>query len=89
MERSNKEKPYKSLILRAFADFLNLFCGEKDDRTPAWMSEKIMKELPGKCELWIAPEADHGGANGPMKNFSQYNKKILDFLDKYLQGNTQ
>jgi uncharacterized protein len=61
-----------------------LIVGEKDDRTPVWMSKKIMKELPGKCELWIVPEAVHGGADGPTKNFDQYNKKILKFLDKYL-----
>lgn len=61
-----------------------LIVGESDIRTPVWMSMKIMKELPGNKELWIVPNAEHGGPNGPTRNFSLYNKQVLQFLNNYL-----
>ncbi len=42
-----------------------LIVGENDDRTPPSMSERILAELRGPKELWIAPGATHGGGNGP------------------------
>ena len=61
-----------------------LIVGEKDDRTPVWMSKKIIEKMKGDTELWIVPEAVHGGPDGPTKNFNLYNQKILEFMDKYL-----
>lgn len=61
-----------------------LIVGENDDRTPTWMSKKIIDKLPGESEIWIVPEAEHGGPNGPTKDFNLYNKKIINFLDKNL-----
>lgn len=61
-----------------------LIVGEKDDRTPVWMSKKIIKKMKGDAEIWIVPEAVHGGPDGPTKNFNLYNQKILEFLDKHL-----
>jgi hypothetical protein len=42
-----------------------LIVGENDDRTPVWMSEKIVSKLKGPKQLWIVESAGHGGANGP------------------------
>ena len=61
-----------------------LIVGEKDERTPVEMSKSILAMLPGEKEIWIVPKAEHGGANGPMQNFEVYNKKVLEFLNKYL-----
>ncbi len=58
-----------------------LIVGELDDRTPVWMSEKIRKTLPAKSDIWIVPGAMHGGPDGPTKDFSLYNRKILNFLN--------
>ena len=51
---------------------------------PVWMSKKIIEKMKGDTELWIVPEAVHGGPDGPTKNFNLYNQKILEFMDKYL-----
>jgi len=61
-----------------------LIVGENDERTPVWMSEKILKALPGKCEILIVPGATHGGPDGPTKDFKMYNKKIVEFLNRNL-----
>jgi len=62
-----------------------LIVGEKDDRTPPWMSEKIFKELKGPKELWIVPEASHGGVKGPeMINYPEFFIKLTNFFAKYL-----
>lgn len=61
-----------------------LIVGEKDNRTPMWMSQKIYSLLPSKKELWIVEGAEHGGQNGPIKDFNLFNKRIIEFLDKNL-----
>lgn len=61
-----------------------LIVGEKDNRTPVWMSKKIYSLLPSKKELWIVEGAEHGGQNGPIKDFDLFNKKFIEFLDKNL-----
>jgi len=61
-----------------------LIVGENDERTPVWMSEKILKTIPGKCEMWIVPGATHGGPDSPTKDFKLYNKKIVEFLNRNL-----
>ena len=61
-----------------------LIVGEKDNRTPVWMSQKIYSLLPSKKELWIVEEAEHGGQYGPIKDFDLFNKRFIEFLDKNL-----
>lgn len=49
-----------------------LVVGQKDNRTPVIMSEKIFQLLEGKKKLIIVPGAGHGGKNAPewvMKDF--------------------
>ena len=62
-----------------------LIVGELDDRSPAWMSEKIYAQLPGKKELWIIEGAEHGGMKGPHKDFALLNKRIVGFLDNNMK----
>ncbi|MGD0337790.1 MAG: alpha/beta hydrolase [Bacteroidota bacterium] len=62
-----------------------LIVGEKDVRTPSWMSENIFKLLKGPKELWIVPGAEHGGRNGPdMYNYPEFFVRVGAFFDKYL-----
>ncbi len=63
-----------------------LIVGEKDNRTPVWMSEKVAKKLKGPKELWIVPGAEHGGINGPeFVNYPEFFERVLGFFDKYLK----
>ena len=62
-----------------------LIVGEKDVRTPPWMSEKIMALLKGPKELWIVPGAAHGGINGPeLHNYPEFFDRVRVFFDKHL-----
>ncbi len=61
-----------------------LIVGEKDNRTPVWMSKKIYSLLPSKKELWIVEGAEHGGQNGPIKDFKLFDERFIEFLDKNL-----
>ena len=63
-----------------------LIVGEKDKRTPVWMSKKILSKLKGPKELWIVPNAEHGGANSPEAiAYPEFYIKVVDFYDKYLK----
>ncbi len=63
-----------------------LIVGEKDNRTPVWMSEKVFKKLKGQKELWIVPDAEHGGEKGPeMINYPEFFTKTLSFFDRHLK----
>lgn len=63
-----------------------LIVGEKDNRTRPWMSEKIIENLKGPKELWIVPEAEHGGSFGPeFKNYPEFFIRLISFYDKYLK----
>jgi len=63
-----------------------LIVGEKDNRTPVWMSKKIVDKLMGPKELWIVPNAEHGGMNGPeFINYPEFFEKVAAFYDKYLK----
>lgn len=63
-----------------------LIVGEKDNRTPVWMSRKIADELKGTKELWIVPDAEHGGLNGPeFITYPEFFDKVAAFYDKYLR----
>ncbi len=62
-----------------------LIVGEKDNRTPVWMSEKIKSKIKSHCDLWIIPNAEHGGANSPewIAN-EEFFKRLALFFKKYL-----
>lgn len=63
-----------------------LIVGEKDDRTPVWMSKEVYKKLKGPKELWIVPSAEHGGKKGPeMITYPKFFVKTLLFYDTYLK----
>ncbi len=63
-----------------------LIVGEKDDRTPVWMSENVYEKLIGPKELWIVPGAEHGGIKGPeMITYPEFFVETLSFFDKYLK----
>jgi hypothetical protein len=61
-----------------------LIVGEKDNRSPIWMSEKIYSLLPSKKELWIVEGAEHGGQEGPLRDFNLFHQRVLAFLEKNL-----
>lgn len=42
-----------------------LIVGEKDVRTPPWMSRQVFERLAGPKELWVVAGATHGGQTGP------------------------
>ena len=63
-----------------------LIVGEKDNRTPVWMSKEIYKKLKGPKKLWIVPGAEHGGKRGPeMITYPEFFVKTLSFYDRYLK----
>ncbi len=63
-----------------------LIVGEKDNRTPVWMSEKIMSKLKGPKELWIVPGAEHSGINGPeFITYPEFFDRVCTFFDRYLK----
>ena len=63
-----------------------LIVGEKDNRTPVWMSKEVYQKLKGPKELWIVPGAEHGGKNGPeMISYPEFFIKTQSFFDKYLK----
>jgi fermentation-respiration switch protein FrsA (DUF1100 family) len=63
-----------------------LIVGEKDHRTPVWMSKKIADELKGPKELWVVPHAEHGGMNGPeFITYPEFFDKVAAFYGKYLK----
>jgi pimeloyl-ACP methyl ester carboxylesterase len=67
-----------------------LIVGEKDIRTPPWMSENIFTLLRGPKELWIVPGAEHGGRNGPdMYNYPEFFMKVKGFFDTYMTENNK
>ncbi len=64
-----------------------LIVGEKDNRTPVWMSEKIAIKLKGPKELWRVSDAEHSGMKGPeFINYPEFFDRVLLFFDKYLKN---
>lgn len=61
-----------------------LIVGELDDRSPVWMSEKLFARIPAPKELWIVEGAQHGGPQGPARDFALLNRRIDEFLKKHL-----
>ena len=63
-----------------------LIVGEKDDRTPVWMSQKIYSKLKCPKQLWVVPGAEHGGGNGPdYLNYPEFFIRIVIFLNENLK----
>jgi len=61
-----------------------LIVGEKDDRSPVWMSEKIFNNLLNKKELWIVEGAGHTIIDS-QKHWKLLNERVKTFLDKNLK----
>ncbi len=62
-----------------------LVVGDKDTRTPAWMSQKVYDKLTGPKELWIVPDAEHGGANAPeYVNYPEFFVRLASFYRDHL-----
>ncbi len=64
-----------------------LINGEEDFRTPVWMSEKILAEMPKNIptELMVVRGAAHGGKEDPiMLAFDEFIERVTDFLNKAL-----
>ncbi len=61
-----------------------LIVGEKDDRTPVWMSQKIYSLLPEQKQMWVVQDAQHGGMSGPLRDFDLFHDKVLSFLEVHL-----
>ena len=62
-----------------------LIVGKKDNRTPVWMSKRIKSEIKSHCDLWIVPNAAHGGANSPeWIEGKEFFNKLSKFFHKYL-----
>ena len=62
-----------------------LVVGEKDQRTPPWMSEKILGLLKSPKELWIVPGAGHGGSAAPeIANYPEFFDRVAVFFDRHM-----
>lgn len=62
-----------------------LIVGERDNRTPVWMSEQVYKKLSSPKELWIVPGAEHGGMKGPETiNYPEFFIQLAEFFKKHL-----
>ncbi|MDO8952909.1 MAG: alpha/beta fold hydrolase [Draconibacterium sp.] len=71
------ELPFNSSD-KSFAD-LFLVVGEKDNRTPVWMSKKILDKYSGNKQLLIVPDAEHGGVKAPEWVYKSFFKEVSDF----------
>ena len=62
-----------------------LIVGEKDDRTPVWMSQEVFNRLDTSKELWIVPGAGHGGIEAPeFTNYPEFFVRIVSFFQRCL-----
>lgn len=62
-----------------------LIVGEKDVRTPPWMSRRVFDRLTGPKELWVVPEAEHGGMKAPeMVAYPEFFDRVAGFFRKSL-----
>ncbi len=62
-----------------------LIVGEKDNRTPVWMSEQVYHTLNSPKELWIVPGTEHGGMKGPESyNYPEFFLRLAEFFEKHL-----
>ncbi|MBD3336481.1 MAG: alpha/beta fold hydrolase [Candidatus Eisenbacteria bacterium] len=64
-----------------------LVVGERDARTPPWMSRRILGLLKGPKELWIVPGAGHGGASAPeFTDYPTFFERVAAFFDANLEA---
>ncbi|MDL2291634.1 alpha/beta hydrolase [Bacteroides sp. OttesenSCG-928-F21] len=61
-----------------------LIVGEKDDRSPVWMSREIFNKLQSKKELWVVEGASHTIIDS-QEHWTSLNIRIKEFLDKNLK----
>jgi pimeloyl-ACP methyl ester carboxylesterase len=62
-----------------------LIVGEKDERTPPWMSRRVSDLLKGPKEIWIVPGAAHGGQMAPeMVAYPEFFDRAHAFFTRYL-----
>jgi hypothetical protein len=62
-----------------------LVVGEKDERTPVWMSRRVFQSLHGAKELWVVGGAGHGGQKGPeMVGYPDFFVRTRSFFDRHL-----
>jgi alpha-beta hydrolase superfamily lysophospholipase len=62
-----------------------LIVGEKDERTPPWMSRAVLERLPGPKDLWIVPGATHGGPTGPeLASYPEFFERVAAFFREHL-----
>lgn len=67
-----------------------LIVGEKDVRTPSFMTESIYKKMKTRHKkIWKVKNAEHGGAKSPLFiNMEHCERKMLNFFDDYLKNET-
>jgi uncharacterized protein len=76
-------EPINAAPIIASAVFLVV--GEKDDRTPPWMSQKVLSRIHGAKELWIVPNAEHGGMDAPeYKNYPAFFVRLSAWYHRHL-----
>ncbi|MBE0564509.1 MAG: alpha/beta fold hydrolase [Krumholzibacteria bacterium] len=64
-----------------------LIVGEKDLRTPPWMSQRVFENLAGPKELWIVTGATHGGQTGPeFAARTEFFQRLRRFFRESLSG---
>lgn len=74
--------PEKAVQLRAFP--VLLICGTEDHRIPCRHAEAIYRAATGPKELWIVDGAGHASALGRAPE--EYEKRVIDFFEKYPAG---
>ena len=65
-----------------------LIVGENDQRTPLWMSEKVLSLLPRETprQLMVVPHAGHGGLEDPIiMDFEGFIEKTTAFIKTHFQ----
>lgn len=64
-----------------------LIVGEKDVRTPPWMSQRVFEGLVGPKELWVVTGATHGGQSGPeFAARAEFFERLRRFFQESLSG---
>jgi pimeloyl-ACP methyl ester carboxylesterase len=62
-----------------------LVVGDRDERTPSWMSQSVYDSLAGPKELWIVPGAGHGGVAAPeLMDYPAFFERVGDFFTRHL-----
>ena len=62
-----------------------LIVGERDRRTPPWMSRRVAAELGGPKEVWVVPGAEHGGEKAPeLVAQAEFIERLASFYNEHL-----